>query len=70
MIGFLQLVTVLVIVPFLTYRAIGFYVSVQMALRHGFKLWGGLLEFHPLELGDIKPDDLLNHVQDWMEDTK
>ena len=70
MIGFLQLVTVLVIVPFLTYRAIGFYVSVMMALGHGFKLWGGLLDFHPIELGGIKPDEVVDHVMDWIDETK
>ncbi len=69
MIGFLQLVTVFVVVPFLTYRAIGFYVSVMMALGRGFKLWGGLLDFHPIDLPDgVSKEDVLDNVNDYLED--
>lgn len=70
MTGLLQLFTVFVIVPFLTYHALGFYVKVRMALRQGFKLWGGLLTFHPLDMGDITPKDLLYHVKDWVDDAR
>ena len=71
MIGLLQLLTVFIIVPFLTYQAIGFYVKVQMLLHNGFKLWGGLLDFHPMDLGnDITPSDLLDHIEDFIDDAK
>lgn len=49
MIGLLQLVTVFIIVPFLTYRATGFYVEVRLAMGHEFSIWGGLLNFSHTE---------------------
>ncbi len=59
----------LIVLPFLTYHAIGVYVKVQMILHNGFKLWGGLLDFHPMDLGnDITPSDLLDHIEDWIDE--
>ena len=68
MIGFLQLVTVVVIVPFLTYHAIGGYVWLMMSLHRGFKLWGGRLDFQPIDLGDLTPEDLMDKVHDFIDD--
>lgn len=69
MTGLLQLFTVFVIVPFLTYHALGFYVGVRMALGGGFSIWNGLLTFHAIELPDgVGGDDVLDHIEDWIED--
>lgn len=69
MTGLLQLLTVFVVVPFLTYHAIGFYVRVQMLMHNGFKLWGGLLDFQAIDLpDDISNTDVLDHLHDWIDD--
>lgn len=53
MITLLWISTVL-IVPVLTYTALGFYVKFRMGLGTEFSLWGGLLAFYPMDtMGDI-----------------
>ena len=69
MTGLLQLLAVFIVVPFLTYWAIGLYVKVQMYLKNGFSLWGDLLVFHPIDLPDgVTQDDVMDNVKDYIED--
>ncbi len=65
----LDLFVLIVVVPFLTYWAIGLYVKVQLYLKNGFSLWGDLLAFHPIDLPDgMTKDDVLDNVKDYIED--
>jgi len=66
----LYLFVIVVVVPFLTYWAIGLYVKVHMILGGGFSLFGGLLDFHPIPLGDVETDDVLNMIEDYIEDVR
>jgi hypothetical protein len=58
----------LVIVPICTYRLLGVYVSSRMQSGREFSLWGGLLEFHPINMKGKTSDDILHAVLEVVED--
>ena len=50
-------ISTLLIVPVLTYVALGFYVKVRLKSGVGFSLWAGMLELRPMTDEEVEAQE-------------